>query len=161
MEPINKYSLSDDQGNLVRVSSHGPSIDDIEIATDTKKKTKKEKRIIKFVFHEATDKADKKEKNSRSLYFFGEMKNINFIFSERRFSRNIHVEMKMDVNAALNVIKKFKKKRYMCLKVVLPTETKTAKERKINNKNKLKRILQFSIIRIFGDKATVKVVVAQ
>lgn len=158
MEKINKYSLTDDQGNLVRVSSHGPSIDDIEITSVTKKQKNKQTKIVKFVFCETDQGNIDKVKDGKNLYFFGELKSINFVFSERRYTRNINVEIKMETTAALNVINKFKKTYYMCSKMVLPGDKRNLNK---NKKNKLKRIIQFSIIRIFGDKATVKVVVAQ
>lgn len=168
MEKLEQYSLLDDQGNLVRVSSHGPSIDDIEINSVKSKKVKNEKKksIVRFEFHEAEEerkfgKHFVKKINSKSLKFFGELKNINFIFSERRYTKNIHIEMNMNTEAALNAMRKFKKEYYMCARFVLPGEKSSNKKIENLNKNKLRKIYQFSISRIFGDKARVKIVVAQ
>lgn len=132
MEKLDQYSLLDDQGNLVRVSSHGPSIDDIEINSVKSKKDKKEKKklsIVRFEFYETEEerkfgKHFVKKINSKSFKFFGELKNINFIFSERRYTKNIHIEMNMETEAALNAMRKFKKEYYMCAKILLPGEKK-------------------------------------
>ena len=169
MEKLEQYSLLDDQGNLVRVSSHGPSIDDIEINSVKSKKVKNEKKklsIVRFEFHEIEEerkfgKRFIKKINSKSLNFFGELKNINFIFSERRYTKNIHIEMNMETEAALNAMRKFKKEFYMCAKILLPGEKSSNKKIENLNNNKLRKIYQFSISRIFGDKARVKIVVAQ